>query len=96
MLTWMVSHRFREKVKLVLKATKQHAWNLATFAVVYKSTMFAMKYLNTTGPKEGPFDTFFAGLLGGYIVFGRNPGSVSQQVTHVIPYISCYMVPNLL
>lgn len=42
--------------------------------------MFAMKYLNPTGPKEGPYDTFFAGLLGGYVVFGRNPGSVSQQV----------------
>ncbi|OKL56742.1 hypothetical protein UA08_07732 [Talaromyces atroroseus] len=71
---------FREKVKLVLKATRQHASNLARFAVIYKSTMFAMKYLNPTGPKEGPYDTFFAGLLGGYVVFGRNPGSVSQQI----------------
>lgn len=42
--------------------------------------MLAMKYLNSSGPKEGPYDTFFAGLLGGYIVFGRNPGSISQQV----------------
>lgn len=42
--------------------------------------MFAMKYLNPAGAKEGPYDTFFAGLLGGYVVFGRNPGSVSQQV----------------
>lgn len=42
--------------------------------------MLAMKYLNPAGPKEGAFDTFFAGLLGGYVVFGRNPGSVSQQV----------------
>jgi peroxisomal membrane protein 4 len=42
--------------------------------------MIAMKYLNPSGPKEGPYDTFFAGLLGGYVVFGRKPGSVSQQV----------------
>uniref|UniRef100_A0A093V0A2 Peroxisomal membrane protein 4 n=1 Tax=Talaromyces marneffei PM1 TaxID=1077442 RepID=A0A093V0A2_TALMA len=75
------SGTFREKVKLVLKATRQHASNLARFAVIYKSAMFAMKYLNPTGPKEGPYDTFFAGLLGGYVVFGRNSGSVSQQVS---------------
>lgn len=30
--------------------------------------------------KEGRYDTFFAGLLGGYAVFGRQPGSISQQV----------------
>lgn len=35
--------------------------------------------------KEGPFDTFFAGLLGGYLVFGRrskrgNVSSVSKQI----------------
>lgn len=72
--------RFREKVKLVLKATRQHAYNLSTFAIIYKSAMIVMKYLNPSGPKEGPYDTFFAGLLGGYVVFGRHPGSVSQQV----------------
>jgi peroxisomal membrane protein 4 len=74
------SGTFREKVKLVLKATRQHAYNLSTFAIIYKSSMIAMKYLNPTGPKEGPYDTFFAGLLGGYVVFGRHPGSVSQQI----------------
>lgn len=72
--------RFREKVKLVLKATRQHAYNLATFAIIYKASMIVMKHLNPSGPKEGPYDTFFAGLLGGYVVFGRHPGSVSQQV----------------
>lgn len=30
--------------------------------------------------KEGRYDSFLAGLLGGYVVFGRNGGSVSQQV----------------
>ncbi|KAL1986943.1 hypothetical protein VTN96DRAFT_5360 [Rasamsonia emersonii] len=75
------SGTFREKIKLVLKATRQHARNLATFAVIYKSTLFALKYLNPAGSgKEGRYDTFVAGLLGGYIVFGRNPGSISQQI----------------
>jgi hypothetical protein len=31
--------------------------------------------------KEGRYDSFFAGLLGGYAVFGRQPGSISQQVS---------------
>ena len=66
------SGSFREKLRLVLKATKQHARNLATFAVVYKSSMLVLRLLNPANPgKEGPYDTFFAGLLGGYTVFGR-------------------------
>lgn len=34
--------------------------------------------------KEGRYDSFFAGLLGGYAVFGRNSGSVSQQVRRAL------------
>lgn len=30
--------------------------------------------------KEGPYDTFLAGLLGGYYVFGRSQSSVNQQI----------------
>ncbi|OQD77297.1 hypothetical protein PENDEC_c003G06457 [Penicillium decumbens] len=75
------SGSFREKIKLVLKATRQHARNLATFAVIYKTSMILLRNINPscTG-KEGRYDSFFAGLLGGYAVFGRQPGSVSQQI----------------
>jgi peroxisomal membrane protein 4 len=79
----MLTHirRFKEKVKMILKATRQHARNLARFAVIYKTAMLALRYLNpTTGGKEGPYDTFFSGLLGGYVVFGSGKqGSVNQQ-----------------
>ena len=73
---------FREKVRLVLRATRQHARNLASFAVVYKSSMLVLRLLNPKRPgKEGPYDTFFAGLLGGYTVFGRaKQGTVNQQI----------------
>ncbi|EXJ87090.1 hypothetical protein A1O3_04048 [Capronia epimyces CBS 606.96] len=76
------SGSIREKVRLVLKATKQHAQNLASFAVVYKSAMLVLRLLNPRRPgKEGPYDTFFAGLLGGYTVFGRaSRSSVNQQI----------------
>ncbi|KAH2771469.1 hypothetical protein KXV52_000396 [Aspergillus fumigatus] len=72
---------FREKVKLVLKATRQHARNLATFALIYKGSMIVLRNVNPTGVgKEGRYDSFFAGLLGGYAVFGRHKTSITQQI----------------
>jgi peroxisomal membrane protein 4 len=65
------SGTLREKLKLVYKATRQHARNLAFFATVYKTSMLILRLLNPSSPgKEGPYDTFFAGALGGYLVFG--------------------------
>ncbi|KAB8077856.1 putative peroxisomal membrane protein [Aspergillus leporis] len=75
------SGTFREKVLLVLKATRQHARNLATFAFIYKSAMLVLRNVNPSGAgKEGRFDSFFAGLLGGYAVFGRKKTSITQQI----------------
>lgn len=75
----------REKVSLILKATKTHAQNLSKYAMVYKITMLVLKHMGSTPGKEGNFDTFFAGLLGGYLVFGRRSkrghiSSVSKQI----------------
>jgi len=45
--------------------------------------MLALRNLNTSSAgKENRYDSFFAGLLGGYAVFGRNQTSVTQQVLH--------------
>jgi len=75
------SGTFREKIKLVLKATRQHARNLATYAVIYKGTMLALRNLSVDGvAREGPYDTFIAGLVGGYVVFGRRKSSIGQQI----------------
>lgn len=73
------SGTFREKIKLVYKATRQHARNLATFAVIYKTCMMVLRIVGSgniggirspdaMGGKEGPYDTFFSGLVGGYFV----------------------------
>jgi len=75
----------QEKIKLILKATRTHALNLARYATIYKLTMLALKHMGSEPGKEGPFDTFFAGMLGGYLVFGRrskrgNISSVSKQI----------------
>ncbi|KAI9859594.1 MAG: hypothetical protein M1830_006290, partial [Pleopsidium flavum] len=80
------SGTIREKLRLILKATRQHSRNLATFAVIHKSTLLALRHFspfNNAG-KEGRYDTFLAGLIGGYAVFGRGKGaqsSVNQQIS---------------
>ncbi|KAL6904396.1 Tim17/Tim22/Tim23/Pmp24 family domain-containing protein [Trichoderma evansii] len=80
------SGTFKEKASLVFRATKKHATNLAKFASIYKITMLVLKRYGSTPGKEGSLDSFFAGLLGGYIVFGQRSkrygkiSSVSQQI----------------
>lgn len=59
--------------------------------------MIVLRRLGPTG-KEGPYDTFFAGLLGGYVVFGqRNPrtGKVSSVSQQIVIYIFARVVLGL-
>lgn len=43
--------------------------------------MIVLRNLNPAGVgKEGHYDSFLAGLLGGYAVFGRHKSSITQQV----------------
>ncbi|KAM3514179.1 hypothetical protein MY11210_002170 [Beauveria gryllotalpidicola] len=84
---WLTERNsFRQKCQLILRATKKHASNLARFATIYKLVLLALKHYGPTPGKEGPYDSFFAGLVGGYFVFGqRSPrtgkiSSVSQQI----------------
>ncbi|EWC45962.1 hypothetical protein DRE_04755 [Drechslerella stenobrocha 248] len=72
------SGTFREKLLQVFKATRTHARNLGTFVLLYKAGMLLQRGLNKT---ESRYDSFVAGLLGGYYVFGRNGNSsVNQQI----------------
>jgi peroxisomal membrane protein 4 len=72
------------KMSSVLKATRQHATNLATFAFLYKAIMLLLKSgrgaATPTGAKEHGSDSFLAGLLSGWYVFGRSKSSVNQQI----------------
>ena len=82
----------REKLSAILKATRQHARNLAVFAFTYKSLMLlARKFSQLTaaggkagGGRERGSDSFLAGLAAGYLVFARNAAarnsSVNQQI----------------
>lgn len=84
----------QEKLTLIFKATRTHAANLARFATVYKLTMVALKYLSTDR-KEGPYDTFLSGLLGGYLVFGRRSprtGRISSVNQQIVIYVFARVV----
>ncbi|KAI9884486.1 MAG: rRNA-binding ribosome biosynthesis protein rpf2 [Watsoniomyces obsoletus] len=95
-----------DKLRLILRATRQHARNLAIYASLYKFTLYMLRTtrstpslpatssagsgplqlsLPSTAPKlgrEARYDTFLAGLIGGYVVFGRgSQSSVNQQIT---------------
>ncbi|KAH7171059.1 Tim17/Tim22/Tim23/Pmp24 family-domain-containing protein [Dactylonectria macrodidyma] len=89
------SGTFRHKVSLVLRATRHHASNLARFAVIYKLTMLALKYFGSTPGKEGAYDSFFGGLVGGYFVFGgrsKRSGKISSVNQQIVIYVFARVV----
>ena len=63
---------------MIFKATKQHATNLAKFVTIYKSLLLLQRRAN--GGKERSADSFLAGLIGGYIVFGERT-AINEQVS---------------
>ncbi|KAI9709329.1 MAG: hypothetical protein M1820_003449 [Bogoriella megaspora] len=74
------SGTLREKLHLIFKATRQHARNLALFALTYKSSLLLLRQTSPT-KSERHYDTFIAGLIGGYTIFGRgSQSSVNQQI----------------
>lgn len=90
----------QEKLKLIFRATRTHAMNLAKYASIYKITMLLLKYMGSEPGKEGTYDTFFAGLLGGYVVFGRRSkrghvSSVSKQIVIFIFARVCLSLAEL-
>ena len=67
----------QEKFKFILTATKNHSLNLMKFASLYKSLMIVMR--RTNSGKERSLDSFVAGVVGGWIVFGERT-TVNEQV----------------
>ncbi|KAK9447893.1 Tim17/Tim22/Tim23/Pmp24 family-domain-containing protein [Limtongia smithiae] len=68
-----------EKLRIILRATREHARNLATFVFIYKSTLYVLK--RAANGKDRDIHALFAGLVGGYYVFGRGGrSSVNQQI----------------
>ena len=70
------------RLKTIYRATRQHALNLAKFVSLYKTLLLVQKKIN--GGKERSMDTFIAGLIGGYVVFGdRTPINEQVRLTRI-------------
>jgi peroxisomal membrane protein 4 len=68
---------WKSRAKTILRATKTHALNLAKFVSIYKALLLVQKKVNNG--KERSLDTFVAGLVGGYYVFGERT-AINEQV----------------
>lgn len=79
----------REKLWAIYKATRLHAFNLAKFALLYKSSMLAMKNVNG---KEQSVHPFLAGLFGGYWVFGHGKAAFSSVSQQIVIYVFARVV----
>ncbi|RPB17733.1 peroxisomal membrane protein 4 [Morchella conica CCBAS932] len=80
----------RSKATQILTATRTHATNLGLFVTLYKTTMLALRHLSPTG-KERSADSFVAGALGGYVVFGRG-GSGNSVNMQIVVYVFARVV----
>ena len=79
----------REKLALVAKATRQHATNLAKFALLYKGGCLMLRSLDAGGGagKEAGWHPFAAGLHAGYWVFGHGRGARSSVNQQIVIYV---------
>ncbi|KAJ7597694.1 peroxisomal membrane protein 4 [Mycena floridula] len=76
----------------IFKATKQHSFNLAKFVSLYKTLLLIQR--KTNNGKERSQDTFIAGLLGGYIVFGDSSAVNEQVVLYVVSRVVASFLPR--
>ncbi|KAH7924010.1 peroxisomal membrane protein 4 [Leucogyrophana mollusca] len=83
---------WQSRLRVIYKATKQHAFNLAKFVSIYKALMLVQKKVN--GGKERTADTFIAGLLGGYFVFGDRTAVNEQIVLYVVSRVVASLIPR--
>ena len=70
----------------IFKATFQHSRNLAFFVTIYKSCLLALKTIR--GGVEHNADSFISGLIGGYLIFGKDNPVNNQIVLYLFSRIS--------
>ncbi|KAF9014972.1 Tim17/Tim22/Tim23/Pmp24 family-domain-containing protein [Cyathus striatus] len=83
---------WRSRLRVIYRATKQHAINLAKFVSLYKTFVLLQKKVN--GGKERSSDTFIAGLLSGYTVFGERNAVNEQIVLYVVSRVVASFIPR--
>ncbi|KAI0343934.1 peroxisomal membrane protein 4 [Trametopsis cervina] len=80
------------RLRTIFRATKTHALNLAKFVSLYKTMLLLQKKAN--GGKERSLDTFIAGLIGGYVVFGERSAINEQIVLYVCSRVVASFIPR--
>jgi len=83
-----------DRAKVIMRTTRQHATSLASFVAIYKSLLLLQKKLNDGKAKSS--DTFFAGLAGGYLVFGDRNAINEQIVLYVVSRVLASFIPRAL
>ncbi|KAG8930447.1 hypothetical protein FRC02_004158 [Tulasnella sp. 418] len=83
---------WKTRAESIFRATKTHALNLARFVSIYKALVLLQKKAN--GGKEGKADTFIAGLIGGYLVFGERTAINEQIVLYVTSRVVASFIPR--
>lgn len=83
----------KDRARFIYKATKQHALNLAKFVTIYK-TVLLLQRKGANGGKERSWDTFVAGLVGGWFVFGNRNAVNEQIVLYVVSRVVSSMLPR--
>ncbi|KAI9656938.1 MAG: hypothetical protein M1831_004486 [Alyxoria varia] len=104
------SGTLREKLTAILKATRQHAKNLAVFAFTYKGLMLLLRKFSEltaargvagagkgkVGGREKGSDSFLAGLAAGYFVFARNAAARNSSVNQqIVIYVFARVILGL-
>jgi peroxisomal membrane protein 4 len=80
------------RARTIFSATKQHAFNLAKYVTLYKTLLWLQRRANEG--KERNADTFFAGMIGGYIVFGDRTPVNEQIVFYVVSRVLASFIPR--
>ena len=102
MVTWLIGAKIRfphalvmtllfrrtdvkTMAKTILNLTYQHSRNLAFFVTIYKSLLLVQRKLRG---EEHSVDSFLAGLIGGYIIFGTDNAVNNQIVLYLFSRVT--------
>jgi len=83
---------WKTRARQIVQATQQHALHLAGFVSLYKTLLLIQRKLN--GGKARKADPFFAGLIGGYVVFGDRNAINEQIVLYVCSRVVASFLPR--
>ncbi|KAG7660428.1 uncharacterized protein J8A68_006054 [[Candida] subhashii] len=79
----------RPRLISILKATRDHAQVLASFAIIYKTCVIILKGETFLGPKQMGLCKFLAGCIGSWIVYSQHFNIFHPGITHQIT-LYCY------